>query len=130
LPRERLSNLASSSKNTPSGCEELDWNEGLSKQHNKKNNINRNDYFVMLYSTINRLLSRSCGNDHGVSASFENGILDKQNLLCVTGIAQIVNKPCSFKKGTFILLLGNVKFIALLMIPRRNIGLDVGKYIR
>jgi hypothetical protein len=40
LPRERLSNLASSFENTPSGgggegVEKLEWNEGLSKQHNK-----------------------------------------------------------------------------------------------
>jgi hypothetical protein len=34
LPRERLSNLASSFENTqPGGGEDLHWNEGLSKQH-------------------------------------------------------------------------------------------------
>ena len=39
-------------------------------------------------------------------------ILDKQSSSCVTRIAQMVNKPCSFERGTFILL-GDVKFIAL-----------------
>jgi hypothetical protein len=33
-------------------------------------------------------------------------------LSCVAGIAQMVKKPCSFKRGTF-MLLGDVKFIAL-----------------
>jgi hypothetical protein len=59
-----------------------------------------------------RLLSRSRGNDHGVNASVENWILDKQSLSCVAGIAQMVNKLCSFERGMFILL-GDVKFIAL-----------------
>ena len=47
-----------------------------------------------------------------VNASVENGVLDKQSFLCVTGVAHMVNKPCSFERGTFILL-GNVKFIAM-----------------
>ena len=37
---------------------------------------------------------------------------DKQSSSCVAGIAQMVKKPCSFERGTFILL-GDVKFIAL-----------------
>ena len=42
----------------------------------------------------------------------------------------MVKKPCSFETGTFILL-GDVKFIALAAtILRRDIGLDVGEYIR
>ena len=32
---------------------------------------------------------------------------------CVAGIAAMVNKPSSFERGTFILLIGHVKFIAL-----------------
>jgi hypothetical protein len=59
-----------------------------------------------------RVLSRSRGNDHVVNASVENWILDKQSSLCVMGIAQMWNKPCSFKRGMFILL-GDVKFIVL-----------------
>jgi hypothetical protein len=47
-----------------------------------------------------RSLSRSRGNEHGVNASVENGILDKQSSFCVTGIAQMANKPCSFERGT------------------------------
>ena len=37
---------------------------------------------------------------------------DKQSSSCVTGITQMVKKPYSFERGTFILL-GDVKFIAL-----------------
>ena len=40
LPRELLSNLASSFENTPPGGEDLHWNEGLSKQHDKTHGIN------------------------------------------------------------------------------------------
>jgi hypothetical protein len=41
LPRELLSNLASSFENTPPGVgEDLHWNEGLSKQHDKTHDIN------------------------------------------------------------------------------------------
>jgi hypothetical protein len=77
-----------------------------------------------------RLLSHSRGNDHVVNASVKNWILDKQSLLCVAGIAAMVNKPSSFQRGTFILL-GHVKFIALhAMILWRDIGLNVGEYIR
>jgi hypothetical protein len=47
-----------------------------------------------------RSLSRSRGNEHGVNASVENGILDKQSSFCVTGIAQMANKSCSFERGT------------------------------
>jgi hypothetical protein len=58
VPSERLGqvyNLASSFENTPPGGEDLHWNEGLSKQHDKIHDINRNDYFnIMLYSTINK----------------------------------------------------------------------------
>ena len=39
-PRELLSNLASSFENTPPGGEDLHWNEGLSKQHDKTHDIN------------------------------------------------------------------------------------------
>jgi hypothetical protein len=63
----------------------------------------------------NYLLSRSRGNDHVLNASVENRILSfarKQSYLCVTGIAQMVNKPCSLEIGTLILL-GDLKFIAL-----------------
>jgi hypothetical protein len=54
LPRELLSNLASSFENNPAGGEDLHWNEGLSKQHDKTHDINRNDYFIMLFSSINK----------------------------------------------------------------------------
>ena len=60
-----------------------------------------------------RLLSRSGGNNHVVNAYFENWILDKQSFSCVTWIAQMVNKPCSFERGTFTLIIGDVKFITL-----------------
>jgi hypothetical protein len=43
LPRELLSNLASSFENTPPGGEDLHWNEELAKQHDKTHDINRND---------------------------------------------------------------------------------------
>jgi hypothetical protein len=47
--------LRSSFENTPPGGEDLHWNEGLSRQHDKTHDINRNDYFnIMLYSTINK----------------------------------------------------------------------------
>ena len=44
LPRERLSNLASSFENTPSGGRSCNGMRGLSKQHDKTHNINDKTY--------------------------------------------------------------------------------------
>jgi hypothetical protein len=75
-------------------------------------------------------LSRSRGNDHVVNGSVENLILNfrQTKFVVCAGIAATVNKPSSFERRTFILL-GDVKFIALQLL-RRDIGLDVGEYIR
>jgi hypothetical protein len=41
------SNLASSFENTPPGGRICTGMRGLSKQHDKKHDINRNDYFII-----------------------------------------------------------------------------------
>jgi hypothetical protein len=78
-----------------------------------------------------KLLSRSRGNDHEVSASFESGVLnlDKQCSSCVTIVAQTGEQTMFFRKRKFHTI-RRYEIYCSATILRGNIGLDVGEYIR
>jgi hypothetical protein len=77
-----------------------------------------------------RLMSRSRGNDHIVNASIENWILDKQSSSCVTGIAAMVNVQTKFFRKRNVHTNRRCEIYCSATILRRDIGLDVGEYIR